>query len=175
MPGGRGIFDQHEEEAVFLPPNFPLAGLDVDTPEQLGRADAVLTQRYSQALELERGDLVSLVGAGGKTSLLEALASEQAADGKAVLATTTTHVFRPSGKVLLEPHDEWLPERVGRLLSPGWCLTVASESTQVGGGRQAQGPYHLQRGLAVGGGGGPVHPGGSGRSAPSASKSPPHP
>ncbi|MCF8047565.1 MAG: putative selenium-dependent hydroxylase accessory protein YqeC [Desulfarculaceae bacterium] len=137
--GGRSIFDQHGDEAVFLPPDFPLAGLDVDTPEQLGRADAVLTRRYSQALELERGDLVSLVGAGGKTSLLEALASEQAADGKAVLATTTTHVFRPSGKVLLEPHDEWLPERVGRLLSPGWCLTVASESTQVEGRAKLKG------------------------------------
>lgn len=137
--GGRSIFDEHGDEAAFLPPNFPLAGLDVDTPEQLGRAEAVLTQRYSRALELERGDLVSLVGAGGKTSLVEALASEQAAAAKAVLATTTTHIFRPSGRVLLEPHEQWLPDHVGRLLSPGWCLTVASKSSPVQGRAKLKG------------------------------------
>ncbi|MBU4277900.1 MAG: putative selenium-dependent hydroxylase accessory protein YqeC [Proteobacteria bacterium] len=137
--GGRSVFEAHRDEAVLLPPNFPLAGLDVDTPEQLGLAEAVLTQRYSEALELERGDLVSLVGAGGKTSLLEALASEQAADGKAVLATTTTQVFRPSGAVLIEPHEDWLPERIERLLTPGACLTVASESSLVEGRAKLKG------------------------------------
>lgn len=137
--GGRSIFDKHGDQAAFLPPAFPLAGLDVDTPEQLGRAEAVLTQRYSEALELERGDLVSLVGAGGKTSLLEALASEQAAGGQAVLATTTTHIFRPSGEVLLEPHEQWLPERVASRLSPGRCLTVAAGSATADGRAKLKG------------------------------------
>lgn len=137
--GGRSVFQEHRDEAVLLPPNFPLAALDVDTPAQLGLAEALLTQRYSEALELERGDLVSLVGAGGKTSLLEALGSEQAVDGKAVLATTTTQVFRPSGAVLIEPHEDWLPERIERLLSPGACLTVASESSLVEGRAKLKG------------------------------------
>ncbi|MBU1274502.1 MAG: putative selenium-dependent hydroxylase accessory protein YqeC [Proteobacteria bacterium] len=127
--GGREILRAHAGEAAFLTPNFPLAGLDVDTPEQLGRAEAVLCQRFSRALELEHGDMVSLVGAGGKTSLLETLASEQASAGQAVLATTTTHIFRPSGQVLLEPHEQWLPERIARRLAPGWCLTVAAGAT----------------------------------------------
>lgn len=126
--GGRSLFQAHAGGAAFLPPDFPLAGLDVDSPEQLGRAEAVLSQRFSQALELQRGDLVSLVGAGGKTGLLEALASEQAAGGQAVLATTTTHIFRPSGAVLIEPHEDWLPERIERALAPGKCLTVAASS-----------------------------------------------
>ena len=103
--------------------------MDVDTPDQLGLAEAVLTRRYSKALELERDDMVSLVGAGGKTSLLQALASEQAADGRAVLATTTTNIYRPAGELLLEPNEEWLPERTQRLLAPGWCLTVAAGSS----------------------------------------------
>ncbi|MCB2192081.1 MAG: putative selenium-dependent hydroxylase accessory protein YqeC [Deltaproteobacteria bacterium] len=140
--GGRSVLEKYGDEAVFIAPDFPLAGLDVDTSEALGRAEAVLTQRYSGALELERGDLVSIVGAGGKTSLMEALASEQAAQGKAVLATTTTHIFRPSGEVLIEPHEDWLPERIGRVLTPGACLTVASESSVVQGRTKLKGLQH---------------------------------
>ncbi len=123
--GGRDLLRAQASQAAFIPPSFPLAGLDVDRPQQLGRAEAVLAQRFSQALRLEKDDLVSLVGAGGKTALLEALASEQAADGQAVLATTTTHIHRPLGRVLLEPQEERLPGRVEERLAPGWCLTVA--------------------------------------------------
>lgn len=137
--GGRSVLDEHGGEAVFLPPSFPLAGLDVDTTDQLGRAEAVLTRRYSKALRLERGELVSLVGAGGKTSLLEALASEQAADGQAVLATTTTHIFRPSGEVLLEPQEDRLAEGIDRRLAPGWCLTVVTASKPVQGRAKLKG------------------------------------
>jgi len=43
------------------------------------------------ALGLGRGDVVALVGAGGKTTLLHRLASEARAAGLRVLATTTTH------------------------------------------------------------------------------------
>jgi probable selenium-dependent hydroxylase accessory protein YqeC len=44
------------------------------------------------ALGVERGDVVSLVGAGGKTSLLYGLALEAKQAGWRVLATTTTHM-----------------------------------------------------------------------------------
>ena len=40
--------------------------------------------------------VVSLVGAGGKTSLMFRLARELAASGRTVLSTTTTHLFFPS-------------------------------------------------------------------------------
>jgi probable selenium-dependent hydroxylase accessory protein YqeC len=40
--------------------------------------------------------VISLIGAGGKTSLMFGLARELAASGRTVLTTTTTHLFFPS-------------------------------------------------------------------------------
>jgi len=49
----------------------------------------------SQALSLTRGMTISVVGAGGKTTLIFALATELAALGHSVLVTTTTAIFHP--------------------------------------------------------------------------------
>ena len=48
-----------------------------------------------QGLQLEEGGVVSLVGAGGKTSLLYRLAHEFSKDGNTVLTTTTTKILMP--------------------------------------------------------------------------------
>jgi probable selenium-dependent hydroxylase accessory protein YqeC len=48
-----------------------------------------------EALLLEKGGVVSLVGAGGKTSLMFRLARELSADGDTVLTTTTTKIRYP--------------------------------------------------------------------------------
>ena len=47
----------------------------------------------------EKGHIVSLVGGGGKTTLLYAMAAHCARKGWRVLVTTTTHiaVFAPDG------------------------------------------------------------------------------
>lgn len=45
---------------------------------------------------LKDGGVVSLVGAGGKTSLMFRLARELANDGETVLTTTTTKIYEPS-------------------------------------------------------------------------------
>ena len=45
--------------------------------------------------------IISLVGAGGKTSLIYALAREFAILGKKVIVTTTTHMFMPEKNVVL--------------------------------------------------------------------------
>ena len=50
-----------------------------------------------EGLKLEKGGVVSLVGAGGKTSLMFRLARELSIAGDAVLTTTTTKIFEPSG------------------------------------------------------------------------------
>jgi probable selenium-dependent hydroxylase accessory protein YqeC len=49
-----------------------------------------------EGLMLEDGGIVSLVGGGGKTSLMFKLARELSAAGDAVLTTTTTKIFKPT-------------------------------------------------------------------------------
>ena len=44
----------------------------------------------------EKGHVVSLVGGGGKTTLLYGMACLCAAEGQRVLVSTTTHIQRPS-------------------------------------------------------------------------------
>ncbi|MGL1930633.1 MAG: selenium cofactor biosynthesis protein YqeC [Desulfotalea sp.] len=53
------------------------------------------------ALNIERGAVVSIVGAGGKTSLMFYLAREAVKIGMRVLVTTSTRIFVPS----LEQYD----------------------------------------------------------------------
>ena len=54
----------------------------------------------------ETGHVISLVGGGGKTTLLYALARRFAAEGQRVLVSTTTHIQRPSAN--------YAPERAAR-------------------------------------------------------------
>lgn len=45
----------------------------------------------------EKGHVISIVGAGGKTTLLYALAKRFKENGARTIVTTTTHIFRPDG------------------------------------------------------------------------------
>lgn len=54
--------------------------------------------RLWEALELDRHSIICLVGAGGKTSLMFAMARELAAKGNHVITSTTTKIFEPSHK-----------------------------------------------------------------------------
>ncbi len=57
-------------------------------------AKALLSLR--EALGLERGEVVSLTGAGGKTTLMFSLARELAGEGEGlVVTTTTTKIYEP--------------------------------------------------------------------------------
>ncbi len=51
--------------------------------------------QLASALPLAKGMSLSFVGAGGKTSLIFALAAELAAQGHTILITTTTAIFHP--------------------------------------------------------------------------------
>jgi probable selenium-dependent hydroxylase accessory protein YqeC len=48
-----------------------------------------------EAFAIKKGDIVALVGAGGKTALMFALAREAAKRGERVLITTTTRIYHP--------------------------------------------------------------------------------
>ena len=54
--------------------------------------------RLREALELDRHRIICLVGAGGKTSLMFAMAGELAALGNHVISSTTTKILEPSPK-----------------------------------------------------------------------------
>lgn len=53
-------------------------------------------QLFLQAFGIRRGDVVCLVGAGGKTSLMFRLAQEARAQGLKVLVTTSTRILVPA-------------------------------------------------------------------------------
>ena len=52
--------------------------------------------RLSEALSLGRGELVALIGAGGKSTTLFRLANELRETGGKILVTTTTKIFKPT-------------------------------------------------------------------------------
>lgn len=54
----------------------------------------------------EKGHIVSLVGGGGKTTLLHAMAAHGARKGWRVLASTTTHIQRPKKPLLARTNAE---------------------------------------------------------------------
>ena len=74
------------------------------------------------ALRIRRGDVVTLVGGGGKTTLMFRLAEELTAAGMTVVTTMTTKIFvgqmeRAPAHLLLEDERSLfaaLPEAIGR-------------------------------------------------------------
>jgi len=78
--------------------------------------------------------VISVVGAGGKTSLIFAWARELAASGKQVIITTTTHMYRPErmeeGGIKVIAADD--PERPDKLMAlPADVLEGLRETADV--------------------------------------------
>ena len=85
------------------------------------------------ALGVSAGDLVSIVGAGGKTSLMYGLGHELVAAGKPGLLTTTTRIRRPDRhqvpRVVLGPETEATAGRIAEgIRSSGSVLAALEES-----------------------------------------------
>jgi probable selenium-dependent hydroxylase accessory protein YqeC len=89
-----------------------------------------------EALQIKPGEVVSLVGGGGKTTLMFALARELAADGLAVITTTTTRIREPSPSqtpcLLLEKDEGKLLTMLSANLERYRHVTVASELLPAG-------------------------------------------
>jgi len=79
---------------------------------------------------LDAGGVISLVGAGGKTSLMFRLARELSAEGETVLTTTTTRISMPgqgqSRCVILADTAEKILERAAQKLNEHRHITAAA-------------------------------------------------
>jgi len=77
------------------------------------------------------GGIVSLVGAGGKTSLMFRLAHELSAAGDSVLTTTTTKIWIPSkdqsAQVIVSSAREIILEKARQILSDALHFTAAAQ------------------------------------------------
>jgi molybdenum cofactor cytidylyltransferase len=84
--------------------------------------------RLSRALEVEKGDTVSLVGAGGKSTTMYRLAAELAAQGWKVVNTTTTMIWREDrcGFTVLEADTDRLLDQVASALADQNSITAAA-------------------------------------------------
>lgn len=74
--------------------------------------------------------MVSLVGGGGKTSVMYQLAEEMAAMGRRVIVTTSTHIFYPAGyqtKLIGRASDLHGLEWEGKILVVGAQVTKANK------------------------------------------------
>lgn len=100
-----------------------------------GRDSLVARLSLLEALSLPDKEhlTVCLAGGGGKTSIMYGLADELAAAGKRVIVTTTTHIFRPSDRVVIETAQakcvkEWIEEHD----FPVGCVLVTGRSAKEG-------------------------------------------
>ncbi len=84
----------------------------------------------TEALGLDARESISLVGAGGKTTLMYRLARELACQGKKVITTTTTRILEPSPEespCLFVSKDEQIGGFIDENLSSCHHITVAGE------------------------------------------------
>lgn len=99
-----------------------------------------LTELWADCLLLAGRELVSVVGAGGKTSLIDDLAGELVLSGQRVITTTTTKIFSPAqGRVRLTGAPDQWPGQVSALVMPGERITFAASETPMGNGAKLAG------------------------------------
>jgi molybdenum cofactor cytidylyltransferase len=85
----------------------------------------------SAALNIQPGDLVAFVGAGGKTTTIWHLLRSLAARKERVIFATTTHIFKPRrAPLLLNPYPD--PAQVALVLTRWSALILAAELGEEG-------------------------------------------
>ena len=89
-----------------------------------------------RALDIKFGEVISLVGGGGKTTLMFALARELALSGQSVITTTTTKILEPSSSetpcLLLDTDEEQMVKELLRNVDKYRHVTLASEKLSSG-------------------------------------------
>ncbi len=95
-----------------------------------------LSRSLTGAFGIKTREVISLVGAGGKTTLMFRLAHELVVSGKKVVTTTTTKILEPArgetGSLFVDPDEEKIKEFVRRQLDQCHHITVATERLESG-------------------------------------------
>ncbi len=89
-----------------------------------------------EALGIQARGVISLVGAGGKTTLMFRLAKELLFSGRKVVTTTTTKILEPTSgetdSLFIDPDEEKIKDFVRRHLDQSRHITVARERLERG-------------------------------------------
>ena len=89
-----------------------------------------------ESLGLGTREMISLVGAGGKTTLMFRLARELVQKGKQVVTTTTTKILEPSAEeapsLFIDSEEECIRQFVRGHLSRSPSITIARERLESG-------------------------------------------
>ncbi len=92
--------------------------------------------KLRNALGIKSHEIISLVGAGGKTKLMFALAQELTSTGESVITTTTTKILKPSSSetpfLLLETDEEKMIRLLLQNLDKYRHITLAMEKLSSG-------------------------------------------
>jgi probable selenium-dependent hydroxylase accessory protein YqeC len=111
------------------------------------------TNSLSEAFEIRPKEVISLVGAGGKTTLMFALARELVTHKKVVITTTTTKIFPPSPPempfVLLSRDEEEIVSYIMKNASSKGRITIASELLPESGKLQGISPSLVSKLIAL--------------------------
>lgn len=100
-------------------------------------------------IDIPSGSLISLVGAGGKTTTMYTLASELAAKGLRVVTTTTTNLYIPrhgeTDTVIISAETPTLIEKANAAWMRNQRITVAAKTSSEGkiSGLRPDQPYEL--------------------------------
>jgi probable selenium-dependent hydroxylase accessory protein YqeC len=90
----------------------------------------------TDSLALRGREIISLVGAGGKTTLMFCLAKELVLQGKKVITTTTTKILEPSSeetsRLVIESDEKKVQHLVALHLDRDRHLTLAAERLKSG-------------------------------------------
>lgn len=90
----------------------------------------------SDLIDLPSRTLISLIGAGGKTTTMYTLAHELASKGKRVVTTTTTQIFMPSPdeteQVIIEAEPSALLDKAKASLREHRHITIAGSRNERG-------------------------------------------
>ncbi len=98
-----------------------------------------------EALGIKPREVISLVGAGGKTTLMFCIAKELVRNGKKVMVTTTTKILEPTteetGFLFIDSDEEKIKDFVERHLNRYHPITIARE--RLGSGKLKGVPPNL--------------------------------